>query len=213
MKGNNQGQPTIVKYVEPSCMGIQLLNLSRCAIGYVVRGRKNVYYGDKHYTVSRGDVFYLGVGNHYVEDIPEDGRPFEQIVVYYSPALLQRILLHLSMSYSISITNNHICERCRSMNHVVVSATTAMRSFFAHAATYLQEDNFMHDETAENIKMTELIYLIISQTDGCLKSKVLSNVDSAQENFEQIIYANIFSDISIEMLALFCSASPPCMIL
>ena len=207
MKGNNQGQPTIVKYVEPNCSGIQLLNLSRCARGYVVRGRRNVYYGDKHYTISRGEVFYLGVGNHYIEDISEDGRPFEQIVVYYSPALLQRILLHLSMSYSISITNNHICERCRSMNHVVVSATTAMRSFFAHAATYLQEDNFMHDETAENIKITELVYLIISQADSCLKSKVLANVDSASDNFEQTIYSHIFCDVSIEELASKCNRS------
>mgnify|MGYP002519893279 CR=1 FL=1 len=201
MKGNNQGQPTIVKYVEPSCMGIQLLNLSRCAIGYVVRGRKNVYYGDKHYTISRGEIFYLGVGNHYIEDISDDGRPFEQIVVYYSPQLLQRILLHLNMSFAIDISNSHSCERCRLMNHVVVPSTVALRSFFAHTASYLQEDNFMHDETAENIKMTELVYLIVSQTDGCLKSKVLNNVDSARDNFEQIIYSHIFSDVSIEKLA------------
>ena len=65
----------------------------------------------------------------------------------------------------------------------------------------------MHDDTAENIKMTELVYLIVSQADGCLKNKVLSNVDSAHENFEQIIYANIFSDISIEMLASMCNRS------
>ena len=59
----------------------------------------------------------------------------------------------------------------------------------------------MHDETAENIKMTELVYLIVSQADGCLKSKVLRNVDSAHDNFEQIIYTNIFNDVSIEELA------------
>ena len=76
-----------------------------------------------------------------------------------------------------------------------------MRSFFSHTASYLQEERFMHDEAAENIKMTELIYLIISQRDGCLKSKVLSNVDAAHDNFEQIIYSHIFSDVSIEKLA------------
>ena len=207
MKGNNEGQPTIVKYVETDCPGIQLLKLSRCAIGYVVRGKKNIYYGDKHYTISRGDIFYLGVGNHYVEDISEDNRPFEQIVVFYSPALLQRILLHLCMNYSITITNNHICDHCRSMNHVVVGSTAIVRSFFAHAAAYLQEDNFMHDETAENIKITELVYLIISQADSCLKSKVLANVDSASDNFEQTIYSHIFCDISIEELASKCNRS------
>ena len=201
-----ESQPTIVKYVEANCAGIHLLNLSRCAIGYVVRGTKHIYYGDTHYTISRGDVFYLGVGNHYVEDIPEDNRPFEQIVVYYSPTLLQRILLHLNMNYSINITNSHRCSNCSAFNHVSLPASVALRSFFNHTATYLQDEN-MHDETAENIKMTELVYLIVSQDDGCLKNKVLSNVDSAQENFEQIIYANIFSDISIEMLASKCNRS------
>ena len=201
-----ESQPTIVKYVEANCAGIHLFNLSRCAIGYVVRGTKHIYYGDTHYTISRGDVFYLGVGNHYVEDIPDDNRPFEQMIVYYSPTLLQRILLHLNMTYSINISNSHKCDNCSAFNHVSLPASPALKSFFNHTATYLQDDN-MHDDTAENIKMTELVYLIVSQADGCLKNKVLSNVDSAQENFEQIIYANIFSDISIEMLASMCNRS------
>lgn len=207
MKNQTEGQPTIVKYIEPSCPGIQLLNLSRCAIGYVVRGHKNIYYGDKHYTITRGEVFYLGVGNHYIEDISDDGRPFEQIVVYYSPQLLQRILLHLNMSFAIDISNSHSCEKCRLMNHVVVPSTMALRSFFTHTASYLQEDNFIHDETAENIKVTELVYLIVSQADSCLKSKVLANVDSARDNFEQTIYSHIFCDISIEELASKCNRS------
>ena len=65
----------------------------------------------------------------------------------------------------------------------------------------------MHDQAAEDMKMTELIYLIISQRDCCLKSKVLSNVDSAHDNFEQIIYSNIFSDLAIEELAEMCNRS------
>ena len=201
-----ESQPTIVKYVEANCGGIHLLNLSRYAIGYVVRGTKHIYYGDTHYTVSRGDVFYLGVGNHYIEDIADENRPFEQIVVYYSPSLLQRIMLHLNMTYSINITNSHRCDTCGAFNHVSQPATSSLRSFFNHTATYLQDEN-MHDETAENIKMTELVYLIVSQEDCCLKSKVLGNVDAAHDNFEQIIYSNIFSDISIEMLASKCNRS------
>lgn len=194
-------QPTIVKYVESARVGIQLLKLSRCAMGYVVRGEKHIYYGDTKYVIPQGHIFYLAPGNHYVEDLPDDGRPFEQIVVYYSPMLLQRILLHLNMNYSITITNSHHCDNCRRFNHVSLPADGTMRSFFVHTSTYLQDDNFMHDETAENIKVTELVYLIISQPDCCLKSMMLRNVDTAHDNFEQAIYANIFCDISIEELA------------
>ena len=200
-KSEKINQPTIVKYVETSRGGIHLLTLSRCAIGYVVRGEKHIYYGDTLHTIARGEMFYLGIGTHYVEDIPEEGRPFEQIVVYYSTKLLQRILLHLNMNYQINITNQHSCNTCRTTNHISYAANNVMRGYFQHISTYLQEDGFIHDETAENIKLTELVYLIISQTDGCLKSKVLRNMDSAHDNFEHIIYANIFKDVSIEELA------------
>ncbi len=65
----------------------------------------------------------------------------------------------------------------------------------------------MHDEAAENIKLTELMYLIVSQSDGCLKSKILSNMDASRDNFEQIIYSHIFCDISIEELSTLCNRS------
>ncbi len=207
MLAQNDNQPTIVKYVGANYGGIQLLALSRYAIGYVVRGTKHIYYGDACHTVSKGEIFYMGVGNHYVEDIPEEGRPFEQVIVYYSPELLQRTLLYLNMNYSINISNSHSCDRCRRLNHVSTEASSTLRSFFTHAVSYLQDDNFMHDEAAENIKLTELIYLIVSQSDGCLKSKILSNMDASRDNFEQIIYSHIFCDISIEELSTLCNRS------
>lgn len=52
----------IVKYVETSHNGIQSLSLSRYAIGYILRGEKYIYYGDKRHRLSRGDLFYLGMG-------------------------------------------------------------------------------------------------------------------------------------------------------
>ena len=140
-KNENAEQPTIVKYVEGNYGGIQLMSLSRYALGYVVRGSKQIYYGDTHYTVSRGDVFYMGVGNHYVENLPDEGRPFEQIVVYYSPELLQRILLQLNMSYGMNITNTHHCERCRRLNHVAVAADAAQ---FLHAHGELSSGRQLH---------------------------------------------------------------------
>lgn len=203
----SDNQPTIVKYVGANYGGIQLLALSRYAIGYVMRGTKHIYYGAACHTVSKGEIFYMGIGNHYVEDIPEEGRPFEQVIVYYSPELLQRTLLYLNMNYSINISNSHSCDRCRRLNHVSTEASTTLRSFFTHAVSYLQDDNFMHDEAAENIKLTELMYLIVSQSDGCLKSKILSNMDASRDNFEQIIYSHIFCDISIEELSTLCNRS------
>lgn len=201
MRIKNEGQPAIVRYVEATASGIQSLSLSRCAIGYVVRGRKRIYYGDVTYTVSRGEIFFLGIGNHYIENIPDIERPFEQIVLYYSSSLIQRILLHLNLNYSFKITNTHHCEQCRRFNHTATTASATMRSFFVHVASDLSDERFLRDETAENIKLTEMIYLILSHSEGCLKSKVVGHADTANDNFEQVVYANIFNDLSIEQLS------------
>lgn len=194
-------QPMIAKYIDTQNNGIQSQSLSRYAIGYVLRGTKYIHDGDKRQTIEKGSVFYLGIGHHYIENVPENGQPFEQILFYYTPSDLQRILLHLNITYGLNITNEHACEECRNRSHVAMEGWSSLRGFFNNTNNYLRDEEFRHDETAENIKMTELIYLLVSHEDCCLKSKILSNVDTARENFEQVIYDNIFNDISIEELA------------
>lgn len=194
-------QPMIVKYVDALHSGIRSLSLSRYAIGYVLRGTMYIYDGDRRRTLNRGDVFYLSVGHHYIEHVPENGQSFEQIFYYYTPADLQRILLHLNITYGLNISNEHSCEECRNRAHVSMPAWNSLRNFFINTNNYLRDEDFHHDETAENIKMTELIYLIASHEDCCIKNKLLSNVDSARENFEQVVYDHIFKDISIEELS------------
>lgn len=66
----------IVKYVEALHNGIQSQALSRYAIGYILRGTKYIYDGDKRQTLSRGDVFYLGIGHHYIGKLPRRGPAF-----------------------------------------------------------------------------------------------------------------------------------------
>ena len=195
-------QPMIVKFSQPYSNGIQSHNLSRHTIGYVLRGTKYIYYGDIRYEVSRGEIYFLAKGHHYTEDVPEsEQHPFEQIACYYSPEHLGQILSNLSMNYNLNVVNDHSCPSCRELSHVVSPAWSAARNFFMTLNQYLRDELFTHDSTAENIKMTELIYLIVTRMNCCLKSKVLSNVDSARESFEQLIYGHIFSDISIEELA------------
>ncbi|MBE6181602.1 MAG: helix-turn-helix domain-containing protein [Rikenellaceae bacterium] len=195
------GQPMIVKYVETLHNGIQSQMLSRYAIGYILRGTKYIYDGDKRQTLTRGDVFYLGLGHHYVENCPEGGQPFEQILFFYNPTDLQRILLHLNITYKLNISNNYLQQEDEHRSHVVMSGWNALRNFFTNTNNYLRDEDFHHDETAENIKMTELIYLIVSHEDCAIKSKLLSNVDPAKESFEQVIFDHVFKDVGIEELA------------
>lgn len=204
---NQQTQPQIVKFVDSSSSNIGSISLSRYAIGYILHGTKNVYYGDKRYSVSRGEIFYMGIGHHHIENVSEEDAPFEEIIFYYTPASLQHILSHLGITYGVRFTNSHTCDWCRSRNHVAMPAWNAAKSFFVNTNSYLREELFRHDETAENIKLTELLYLLISHGDCCLKSKLLRNMDVASGNFELIVYNHMFKDVSIEQLSEICNRS------
>ncbi len=48
----------IVKYVETSHNGIQSQNLTRYAIGYVLRGTKYIYDGDQRTGIGKGQIFF-----------------------------------------------------------------------------------------------------------------------------------------------------------
>ena len=200
-------QPMIVKYVQQERNGIQSHQLTRHCIGYVVRGRKYIYYGDVRHVVNQGDVFYLGLGNHYTEDIPESGRIFEQIAFFYSSEQLSRILSQLNMNYQLDIRHDHRCPVCEHQSHMVMPAWSTLRNFFGSINQYLKDDLFEQDTTAALLKTTELIYLILSQKGTCLKNKVLGNTDLTQENFEQLVLQHIFEDISVEELAQKCHRS------
>ena len=200
-------QAMIVKCVEANYVGIRSVNHVRCAIGDVVRGTNYIYYGDTRFSISRGEVFYLGLGNHYIENVADDGRPYEEIILYYSPDHIQRILLNLSMNYSINLSTIHSCERCRNRNHVSMAVNSTLRYLFAHLSSCLHDYNHVQDIASDSLKMTELIYAIISMDECCLRSKVLGNIDAAHSNFEQMIYSHIFNDISIEDLASLCHRS------
>lgn len=99
--------PSIEKYVSASNNGIETHKFTRCVIGYILHGEKYVYYDDKCYKFSQGDLFFLGMGCHYTKNIPAQGHPYEQILVRYTSEELQRILLHLNIAYKLNITNNH----------------------------------------------------------------------------------------------------------
>ncbi len=190
--------------------GIQSHMNTRQGIGYVVNGKKYIYNGDSRQEAGRGDLFYLNTGSHYTEDLPDNNKPYEQIVFYFTPEQIGRILSHLSLDHGLKIANDHSCRNCHEKNQLVYPGWNAVRSFFASVGQYAKDHLFSHDEigdVAEQLKLTELVYLIVTKPDCCLKSKLLHNSDMMSENFEQIIYRNIFSDKTIDELAHECNKS------
>lgn len=208
MHADNQPQPTMIRLTAQANSGIETLTLSRYAIGYIHRGSMNIYNGDKCHHVAQGDLFYLGLGNHYIERITDRSRSFEQVVIYLSADELRKIIIRLSYNYGLRIHSNHSCERCRTASHLSMHAWDALRALFASTNEMLRHEEFGETgDVVKQIRIAEILIAISSHEDCCLKSKLLGNIDSAKESFEQVVYNNIFNDVSIETLAGMCNRS------
>lgn len=200
-------QSAIAKYVQPDPTGIRPYEISRYAIGYVMRGRKYIYDGDRRLELNRGDMFFMNIGCHYIEDTPMDGKPFEQIVFFYTCNELRHILSILDNDYRLRIVNNHVCTNCYRRDFVSYPAWPTAKNFFGGINQYLNEEVFAGEPAAEMLKATELIYLIVTNDECCLKNKVLNEMALAPENMEQIVQKHIFDNIELKELAALCNQS------
>lgn len=172
-------QPTIVKYVQTLRTGIRSQTLSRHCIGYVLRGTKYIYYGDVRHTVTRGKVFYLDIGTHYVEDVPDNGRSFEQIIFFYSSQQLASILNNLNLTYQLTITNDHSCPECEKQTHVIAPADSALKNFFSGINSGLRENLYLDDSISIHLKLTVMSSIRISNTKTTPVIGALNTADNA----------------------------------
>ena len=200
-------QPTVVKYVQAFRNGIQVTTLHRQAVGYILHGKRLIYHGDVCREVEKGHAYYLNAGNHYIEDIPEPNKPFEQIVFFYDNYQINKVLNQLSLNFQLDIQNDHDCPNCHNRSSVSYPAWDILKHFFASIDHYHGCNVFGNDDAAESLKLLELAYLIIAHEGNCLKRCLLDNTDTSLANFEQIVYGNVFNDISVQELAQKCDRS------
>lgn len=198
---NNGRQPVIVKTTQSERGGVHSFDVARCALGYVLSGRKYIYNGDVRREVGPGDIFFLSKGTHFVEEVPEGRKAFEQIVFFYTPDQLGRIISQLSINHSIDVRVGHSCDDCRGREYVISRGWGTLKHFFNSVDNYLRDGLFARDTTAEILKLTELVYHIVSHQDCCIRTRVLGSTDPEKEFFEKSVYDYIFSDVTLEELA------------
>ena len=191
----------VAKITEQENSGVHAISTSRITIGYILSGTKYIYHNDSCTAVNKGETFLLDAGYHYIEHtIDENGR-FEQITFYLNPSTLQRIIFGLNINYGVSFSSTHSCPKCVRRNFAVAATIEPLRNFFIGIDSSLRNAGLLHNDIGQRIKLNELIYLILTNDDRCMKRKVLRSADTTSGQFVNIIYDNIFNDISIESLA------------
>lgn len=191
----------VVRFAETVNHGVNSVMLRRIAINYILRGSKCIYCGDTCTQVDEGGIVIYDSGLHYEENIPVADGSFEQISFYATPELLQTVILAQHTFYGTDYTNSHSCESCRTGNFVTERADFALREFFTGIDRSFRNAAFRNDTINHRIKLGELLYLILSGEDRCLKAKILANTDADGERFTTVVHNNLFKDVSLESLA------------
>ena len=191
----------VIKITEHENSGVRSLSLARIAIGYVLSGTKYIYCNDYSYSIEEGSVFVLDAGFHYEENVVGSNGRYEQIVFFLSSQRLQQLIFGLNINYGLSFVSHHSCIKCISRNFSFAQASTPIRNFFVGIDLSLRNSGLLHNDIGQCIKLNELVYLLLSEEDGCVRRKILRSSDADSGQFINTIYENIFKDISVETLA------------
>ncbi len=195
---------TVVKYSTNKNVGLEPTQYSRYAIGYVLRGEKYIHDNDKLIRVSQGEVFFLGIGVHYIENIPAIDDIYEQITFYYTPAKMQQIIASIN---SLDINEIKLASRSTKCDVAVERPNKVLRNFFLSANNHFEYGGFTLNDESERIKLTELAYIIASDQSNHLQEMLFNSLDHEKAHFEKVIHRNILNDKTIEELANECNRS------
>lgn len=193
--------PDVARITERENSGIRSTSLTRIAIGYILSGTKYIYNNDRFHQINEGDIFLLGTGFHYEENIISDNGRFEQVIFYFTAKTLQEVIFSLNINYGLAFSSRHSCNHCASYNFASAKADNSINNFFMGMEYSFRNSGLLHNDIGQRIKLNELIYLLLSAEDGCIKRKILRSADTTSGQFVNIIYENIFNNISIDGLA------------
>lgn len=198
---NRSSEIDVVKITERENSGVQAISISRLNVGYILSGTKYIYHNDNCFAVNEGEVFLLDTGHHYIENVVGSNGRFEQIAFYLNAATIQRVIFGLNINYGVSFSSSHACPKCLRLNFAIATKSELLRNFFVGIDLSLRNSGLLHNDIGQHIKLNELMFLILTSNEECMRRKVLRSADTLSGQFMNVIYENIFNDVSIETLA------------
>ncbi len=198
----------VIKQRNEKYVGVESTKLNRNAIGMVLHGEKYIQQDDQTIHVPTGDIFFMGLGSHLVENVPSASAPFEQIVFNFTASQLQ----HVVATFDQTLLDSATQEECSKPQHPHINVAEAKpskitRNFFHGVNTHYECRGFINDPMSEQLKLTEMAHNIIKHESGLIRQMLLMSLDSERATFERVIYGNILKDKSISELADECRRS------
>lgn len=204
MKTDLTRHPSIVRTDYDAPTGKFRYATDEYVIGYVFRGTYCLYdyYAGRRIEIGAGHIYMLSVGDHICEAFPDDGGRFEQVVIKFTVDALKTVIMGLSISgeNNTVIGNMTLLSRCL---YVVKPADESIRLLFRSLGMLQGEvsraDNY--------IRLSLIVYFLANSDNRLLHGELGDGRSIDNSKFEREVYANIYTNLSLEEIASKCCLS------
>lgn len=164
-----------------------------------------VYTGFSTLHFTKGDIFFIKAGLHYVEHISSEGKPYEEVLVHISNELLSTLIKDMGIAFGLDTAPQPSTSPKATLGE---PASNPLRTLFKGLLGYITTKMFDTKGAVERMKVCELIYLIFSNPHSNIRNQLALMTNKGNLNFEQIVRNNIFGNTSIKHLSAECRMSP-----
>ena len=196
----NHSESILRRIVKPGNGSVEAVQIDNDLVIFPLSGSIEIFYNGIKTAVGSGDILLLNKGIHQLEFCDCKLIQFQLPI-----AEVENIVLYLSANYDISVTTSHSCEACRFRNFFVTKSSAALSEFFNSTNRFLDMDIF--DEQNGRLKLSELIFLILSSGSNCLKYRLLRMINCCSNRFSKAVYNQVFDPATLSEMANNCSVS------
>lgn len=202
---NTLTQSIIVRHKSDRHVGIETVNLSRNTIGFVEQGLKLIHRNDSHITIIPGTIFHLNSGIYHIENSPSADKPFCEILFYYSPEQVNGLMTPPEL---LQRKRLQYCNMPLSDDHCTTyEAWPMLTQFFDSATAYIESGIHVTNPNLGHIKLSELMYLILSHPSCSLAQSICESVSGRSSKIREVVKTNMLSNISLVEMAKMCDLS------
>lgn len=173
---------------------------------YIVNGIKQIFFNENIISYTNGEIIYICDKTVFsYRNIPDNDNDYKEIDIRLTKPEIFSILNNFSLNHGLKMPTY---DKTFGYKEKIISEVgdKEISWYFNSLLSFLESSSFENNE-GEQIKLAELIYIIISSRKSFIANKLLYDIKYTENDIIGIVSNNIFSPVSISDLASMCGLS------
>lgn len=182
---------------------LRMTSSSLFVIGHVIEGEKEIFTGENVMYIHQGETYLLCIGNHYSKNLISSNSRFEELMITIKhDDILKANNQVVSSVHDQSFMPCTQCTVCKTKRFIPIPESPSLPLFFSLVISFMGDSYSIAGKPVMNLIIPSLLYILYNNPNKCVKGKILAAKETEEEIFKATIRDSIFSDETIESLAL-----------